>query len=125
MPVHLYGQPCRMPEILAFATQHGLAVVEDNAQDQGATYEEQRTGSFGVANATSFYPTKNLGALGDAGAITTYDAALAEQLRRHPQKPLRAARLQLPPQPATVARHDGSYGSNGSTSGASVLPRIN
>jgi dTDP-4-amino-4,6-dideoxygalactose transaminase len=125
MPVHLYGQPCRMPEIMAFATQHGLAVVEDNAQAQGATYEGQRTGTFGVANATSFYPTKNLGALGDAGAITTHDAALAEQLRRHPQKPPRAARLQLPPQPAAVARHDGSYGSNDSPSGASVLPRIN
>jgi len=81
LPVHLYGQPCRMPEILAFAAQHGLAVVEDNAQAQGATFGGQRTGSFGAVNATSFYPTKNLGALGDAGAITTNDAALAEQLR--------------------------------------------
>ncbi len=82
LPVHLYGQPCRMPEILAFAARHGLAVVEDNAQAQGATFEGQPTGSFGAVNATSFYPTKNLGALGDAGAITTHDAALAEQLRR-------------------------------------------
>jgi dTDP-4-amino-4,6-dideoxygalactose transaminase len=82
LPVHLYGQPCRMPEILAFASQHGLAVVEDNAQAQGATYAGKLTGSFGAVNATSFYPTKNLGALGDAGAITTQDAALAEQLRR-------------------------------------------
>lgn len=82
LPVHLYGQPCRMPEILAFAARHGLAVVEDNAQAQGATFEGQRTGSFGTANATSFYPTKNLGALGDAGAVTTNDAALAEQVRR-------------------------------------------
>jgi dTDP-4-amino-4,6-dideoxygalactose transaminase len=57
-------------------------VVEDNAQAQGASFGGQRTGSFGAANATSFYPTKNLGALGDAGAITTHDAALAEQLRR-------------------------------------------
>ena len=81
LPVHLYGQPCRMPEIMAFAAQHGLVVVEDNAQAQGATFEGQLTGSFGAVNATSFYPTKNLGALGDAGALTTNDAALAEQLR--------------------------------------------
>ena len=82
LPVHLYGQPCRMPEILAFARQHGLWVVEDNAQAQGATFDSQPTGSFGHASATSFYPTKNLGALGDAGAITTQDASLAQQLRQ-------------------------------------------
>lgn len=82
LPVHLYGQPCRMPEIVAFAARYGLAVVEDNAQAQGATFAGQPTGSFGIVNATSFYPTKNLGALGDAGAITTNDATLAEQLRR-------------------------------------------
>jgi len=82
LPVHLYGQPCQMPAILAFAARHGLAVVEDNAQAQGAAFNGQITGSFGAVNATSFYPTKNLGALGDAGAITTNDLALAEQLRR-------------------------------------------
>jgi dTDP-4-amino-4,6-dideoxygalactose transaminase len=82
LPVHLYGQPCRMPEILAFAARHGLTVVEDNAQAHGATFAGQLTGSFGAVNATSFYPTKNLGALGDAGAVTTNDAALAGQLRR-------------------------------------------
>ena len=82
LPVHLYGQPCRMPEILAFAEQHGLWVVEDNAQAQGATFGGQLTGSFGQASATSFYPTKNLGALGDAGAITTNDADLAHRLRQ-------------------------------------------
>ena len=82
VPVHLYGQPCRIPEILAFARQHGLFVVEDNAQAQGATFGGQLTGSFGHANATSFYPTKNLGALGDAGAITTHDADIAQQLRQ-------------------------------------------
>ena len=81
MPVHLYGQPCRMPEILALARQHGLLVVEDNAQAQGATFAGKLTGSFGDANATSFYPTKNLGALGDAGAITTNNADLAQHLR--------------------------------------------
>ena len=82
MPVHLYGQPCRMPEIMALAKQHGLLVVEDNAQAHGATFEGQLTGSFGVASGTSFYPTKNLGALGDAGAITTNDAQLAQRLRQ-------------------------------------------
>jgi dTDP-4-amino-4,6-dideoxygalactose transaminase len=82
LPVHLYGQPCCMPDIIEFAARHGLAVVEDNAQAQGATFDGQLTGSFGAANATSFYPTKNLGALGDAGAITTNDPALAGQLRR-------------------------------------------
>jgi len=81
MPVHLYGQPCRMSEILAIAHQYGLLVVEDNAQAQGAKVEGQLTGSFGDAGATSFYPTKNLGALGDAGAITTNNSALAQQVR--------------------------------------------
>ncbi|MDO7874155.1 DegT/DnrJ/EryC1/StrS family aminotransferase [Hymenobacter sp. ASUV-10] len=81
IPVHLYGQACRMPEIMAFARQHGLWVVEDNAQAHGAAFAGQLTGSFGHLNATSFYPGKNLGALGDAGALTTADAALAQQLR--------------------------------------------
>ena len=81
LPVHLYGHPCRMSEIMAFAQQHALAVVEDNAQAQGATFGGQPTGSFGVASGTSFYPTKNLGSLGDAGAITTNDASLAHRLR--------------------------------------------
>lgn len=82
VPVHLYGQPCRMPEIVALARQYGLRVVEDNAQAHGAAWLGQLTGSFGDVNATSFYPTKNLGALGDAGAITTNDAEIAQQLRR-------------------------------------------
>lgn len=81
IPVHLYGQPCQMPEIMILAQQHSLVVIEDNAQAQGATLNGQLTGSFGAASGTSFYPTKNLGALGDAGAITTNDAALTAQLR--------------------------------------------
>lgn len=81
MPVHLYGQPCRMPEIMALARQHELLVVEDNAQAQGARFGEQLTGSFGAASGTSFYPTKNLGALGDAGAVTTNKEAVAEKVR--------------------------------------------
>jgi dTDP-4-amino-4,6-dideoxygalactose transaminase len=80
IPVHLYGQACEMAAILAFARRHGLYVVEDNAQAQGATYQGQLTGSFGHINATSFYPAKNLGALGDAGAITTNDEKLAAQV---------------------------------------------
>ena len=81
MPVHLYGQACRMPEIMALAARHGLAVVEDNAQAHGAAFDGQLTGSFGHLNATSFYPGKNLGALGDAGAVTTADPALARRVQ--------------------------------------------
>jgi len=81
MPVHLYGQACRMTEIMAVATQHRLHVVEDNAQAQGAAFDGQLTGSFGAVSGTSFYPGKNLGALGDAGALTTNDAALAHKVR--------------------------------------------
>ena len=81
VPVHLYGQACRMPEIMALAEKHDISVVEDNAQAQGATFEGRPTGSFGHINATSFYPGKNLGALGDAGAVTTNDDALAQRVR--------------------------------------------
>jgi dTDP-4-amino-4,6-dideoxygalactose transaminase len=82
MPVHLYGQPCRMLEIVAIAKQHSLLIIEDNAQAQGATFNGQLTGSFSAASGTSFYPTKNIGALGDAGAITTNDVEIADQLQR-------------------------------------------
>lgn len=71
MPVHLYGQACEMDKIMAIAQKYGLFVVEDNAQAHGAAFKGKLTGSFGDVNATSFYPGKNLGALGDAGAITT------------------------------------------------------
>ena len=81
MPVHLYGQACRMTEIMAIARQHDLHVVEDNAQAQGATFDGQTTGSFGAVNGTSFYPGKNLGALGDAGAVTTTSAELDQKVR--------------------------------------------
>jgi dTDP-4-amino-4,6-dideoxygalactose transaminase len=81
MPVHLYGQACRMTEIMALATQHNLYVVEDNAQAQGASFAGEVTGSFGHVNGTSFYPGKNLGAIGDAGAVTTNDAALAQKVQ--------------------------------------------
>jgi dTDP-4-amino-4,6-dideoxygalactose transaminase len=81
LPVHLYGRCTDMAPLMAFADQHGLLVLEDAAQAHGATYNGQRAGKLGHAAGFSFYPTKNLGALGDAGAITTNDDALAEQLR--------------------------------------------
>jgi dTDP-4-amino-4,6-dideoxygalactose transaminase len=71
IPVHLYGQACAMTSIMSIAKKHGLYVVEDNAQGHGAMHKGKMTGSFGDVNATSFYPTKNLGAIGDAGAVTT------------------------------------------------------
>ena len=80
MPVHLYGQACEMKAIMDIASKHGLAVVEDNAQAHGATYKGRLTGSWGQVNGTSFYPGKNLGALGDAGAVTTDDEALATKV---------------------------------------------
>ena len=69
--VNLYGQPCEMDELLSIANKYNLYLIEDNAQSQGASYKNKKTGTFGIINATSFYPGKNLGALGDAGAITT------------------------------------------------------
>lgn len=77
MPVHLYGQCCEMESIMVIATKHNLFVVEDNAQSQGSTFNGKLAGSFGHINGTSFYPGKNLGALGDAGAITTSDSNLS------------------------------------------------
>lgn len=81
MPVHLYGRACDMEAIMAIAAKHGLWVVEDNAQAHGALHDGRPCGAWGHLNATSFYPTKNLGAVGDAGAVTTDDAALAEKIR--------------------------------------------
>ena len=81
MPVHLYGLPCDMDPILEIAKKHGLFVIEDCAQAHGATYKGQVIGSFGDAAGFSFYPGKNLGALGDAGAAVTNSEALAKKLR--------------------------------------------
>lgn len=78
---HLFGKACRMDEICVFAKEHGLKLVEDCAQSHGARLAEQMTGTFGDAGCFSFYPTKNLGALGDAGAVVTNDDALADRLR--------------------------------------------
>lgn len=82
LPVHLYGQPADMPALMAVASRHGLEVVEDCCQAHLATCAGAPVGSFGVLAAYSFYPTKNLGALGDGGLITTRDASLASRLRR-------------------------------------------
>lgn len=81
MIVHLYGVPAEMPAILAVANEHGLPVIEDAAQAHGAVINGQPVGSLGTVAGFSFYPGKNLGALGDAGALTTKDAALADHLR--------------------------------------------
>lgn len=81
IPVHLYGLSCDMNAIMDIANKNGLYVIEDNAQAIGAIHEGQRTGSYGHINAFSFYPGKNLGALGDAGAIVTDNKQWAEKAR--------------------------------------------
>lgn len=82
LPVHLYGQPADMKPLEAIAARLNLALVEDAAQSQLATADGRPVGSIGIAAATSFYPTKNLGALGDGGAVLTRDAQLAARVKR-------------------------------------------
>jgi dTDP-4-amino-4,6-dideoxygalactose transaminase len=81
MPVHLYGQVADMDPILDIGRRHGIPVIEDAAQAHGATYKGKRAGSMGLLSCFSFYPTKNLGAYGDGGAVTTDDEGLAQTLR--------------------------------------------
>lgn len=81
MPVHLYGEPADMDAIVALAKKHGIKVVEDVAQAQGSKVRGRRAGSLGEAGAHSFFPTKNIGAFGDGGAVTTDDDRLADRLR--------------------------------------------
>ena len=81
MPVHLYGQTCQMDKINSIAKKHALKVIEDSAQAHGAYFEERRSGNLGDASGFSFYPGKNLGALGDGGAVTTNDEVLATTIR--------------------------------------------
>jgi dTDP-4-amino-4,6-dideoxygalactose transaminase len=81
IPVHLYGHPAPMEDILAITRENGLCVIEDCAQAHGAMYRGKRVGSFGDMACFSFYPTKNLGALGDGGAVVTSDPKLAEKAR--------------------------------------------
>jgi dTDP-4-amino-4,6-dideoxygalactose transaminase len=82
LPVHLYGQACNMTAIQRIAKDHKLKIIEDNAQAVGSHWLGKATGSWGEVNATSFYPTKNLGALGDGGAVTTDDTDVAEHCRQ-------------------------------------------
>lgn len=83
LPVHLYGQACNMTSVLELAERHKLFIVEDNAQAQGSRWLKTLTGSWGTINATSFYPTKNLGALGDGGAVTTSHEQLATFVKQY------------------------------------------
>jgi dTDP-3-amino-3,4,6-trideoxy-alpha-D-glucose transaminase len=82
IPVHLYGQPADMTALMTVASRHGLAVIEDCAQAHLATCDGRPVATIGTAGAFSFYPTKNLGALGDGGAVVTNDAALADRIAR-------------------------------------------
>jgi len=81
MPVHLYGQPVKMKKIWEIAEQHDLKIIEDAAQAHGGWYKDRMAGNLGSAAGFSFYPTKNLGAFGDAGAVVTNDDALADKVR--------------------------------------------
>lgn len=82
IPVHIYGQSCDMDPILAIARQHNLIVIEDCAQAHGATYKGKKVGTMGDAGCFSFYPTKNLGAIGDGGGLITNHTSRAERLKR-------------------------------------------
>jgi len=81
IPVHLYGQPCEMDRIMAIARRHGLKVIEDAAQAHGARWQGKRAGSMGDVACFSFFPGKNLGAFGDAGAVVSQDEKLIERIR--------------------------------------------
>jgi len=81
MPVHIFGQPVDMTRLMEIATRHNLAVIEDCAQSVGAQWQSRKVGSIGHVGCFSFYPTKNLGACGDGGAVTTNDPALAAEMR--------------------------------------------
>ena len=81
IPVHLYGNPCNMEEVMSIAKSHDLTVIEDCAQAHGAGYKGKKVGTFGCAGAFSFYPGKNLGAMGDAGAVVTDEKEIAEKIR--------------------------------------------
>ncbi|MCC7111003.1 MAG: DegT/DnrJ/EryC1/StrS family aminotransferase [Deltaproteobacteria bacterium] len=82
MPVHLHGHPVDLDAILEIARKKGVPVIEDTAQSIGSTYKGKQTGGFGHVNATSFYPSKNLGAAGEGGAVMTNDDAIAERIKR-------------------------------------------
>lgn len=81
IPVHLYGYPCDLDAITEIANEHSIPIIEDACQAHGAEYRGRKVGTFGVTGAFSFYPTKNLGAFGDGGAITTNSEELADKIR--------------------------------------------
>jgi dTDP-4-amino-4,6-dideoxygalactose transaminase len=97
VPVHIYGQPARMEEILALARHYNLRVVEDCAQAHGAEVCGKKVGTFGEAAAFSFYPTKNLGAVGDGGAVVTNSPEIAEQVRSFREYGWKHRRISLTP----------------------------
>ena len=108
LPVHLFGQPADMDPINAFARQHGLLVIEDAAQAHGAEYRGRKAGSLGTAGCFSFYPSKNLGALGEGGAVTTDDDTLAQCLRAMRNHGQTAKNLHV--MPGSNCRMDGIQG---------------
>lgn len=81
LPVHLYGQACAMDRVMEIAKRHNLYVVEDCAQSHGVAYKDKKTGTFGIIGCFSFFPTKNLGAFGDAGGIVTDDETIARKIK--------------------------------------------
>lgn len=81
IPVHFFGQACEMKPIQFLCKKYNIEIIEDNAQSQGSSYDGRMTGSFGISNATSFYPTKNLGAIGEAGAVTTDDKEVYDKIK--------------------------------------------
>lgn len=104
IPVHLYGFPCDMDAIMGFANKHKLIVIEDCAQSHGATYKGRKVGTIGDAGCFSFYPTKNLGAIGDGGGVITRHAHIADCVKRLRQYGWNEERIGV--QPSGVSRLD-------------------
>ena len=115
IPVHLFGQPADMDPILEFARAHGLFVIEDAAQAHGAKYKGRKAGTMGDAGCFSFYPGKNLGAFGEAGAVVTNDARVAEA-NPSPSRPR--------PGPKILSHHGGLELPDGWHSGGSLVYQI-
>jgi dTDP-4-amino-4,6-dideoxygalactose transaminase len=97
LAVHLYGHPADLKSLLSLCRRHGLALIEDCAQSHGATWEGRQTGSFGEAACFSFYPTKNLGTVGDGGMVLSNDPAVAERIRMLRQYGWRQPQMSLTP----------------------------
>jgi dTDP-4-amino-4,6-dideoxygalactose transaminase len=128
LPVHLYGQAADTDALQAIAQRRSLAVIEDCCQAHLATANGVPVGTRGAGGAFSFYPTKNLGALGDGGAVVTNDASLAQRLRRlrRPGRPLRAhrSRREQPPRRQAAVRSAPADAGAGRAGGGRWLPRI-